>query len=231
MNIQKPLQCLGPVEINPLLEALPEPSNPIWDQGSFRNEDLASGAHDSTLNLIRRHEWFNRTGLPNQTLDEAVLEWASSRSNGKSYHFARCRRIGTTSLCSVYEFPITPALDHAIDLCATESVRLLLKEGGVVLRSMVTALPPGQWIKPHRDGGLTPRFAHRIHVPLLGQEGTVYRIGGRRLTMQTGHAYNFNNRWLHSVENVSSTWRINLILDFLEDPTVPNPWARYGWKP
>lgn len=231
MNIHVPLICLGSVAIDKLLALLPKPGDPLWEQGAFRNEELAAGAHDLTSNLVRRHEWFNRSGVPEQALDEAIDAWAQSRPNGRPYHFSRCKKVGTTTLCSVYEFNITRELDLAIDACTAESVRYLAKTQGVVSRSVVTALPPGHAILPHRDGGLTQRFAHRIHIPLLGYEGTVYRIGGRKLTMHGGHAYDFNNRWLHSVENISSSWRVNLIIDYLEDPKVTNPWIKYGWKP
>jgi hypothetical protein len=231
MNIQAPLKCLGSVDIKRLVSLLPEPNDRLWDQGAFRNEKLALGAHDPTSNLVRRHEWFNRKGVPDQTLDFAIDEWASSRINNKTYNFSRCKRVGTTALCSVYEFHITRELDEAIDSCADECISYISALGGVITRSVVVSLPPRHSILPHRDGGLTQRFAHRIHVPLIGYEGTVYRIGGRRVTMEGGKAYNFNNRWLHSVENVSEAWRVNLIIDYLEDPEVRNPWARYGWKP
>jgi aspartyl/asparaginyl beta-hydroxylase (cupin superfamily) len=128
-------------------------------------------------------------------------------------------------------FPISSELDEAIDRCVNESVRMLCTPVGVVLRAMITALPPGKAVSRHRDDGLCARFAHRIHVPLVGNEGVVYKIGSYRLRLSTGVAYDFNNRWLHAVENASDFWRVNLILDYLEDGAVPNPWLRYGWRP
>ena len=231
MNIHVPLKCLGPVKIDQLVSLLPAPNDPLWDQGAFRNEELAAGAHDPTSNLVRRHEWFNRKGVPDQTLDVAIDEWTKSRGKDRPYHFSCCKQVATTSLCSVYEFHITGELDSAIDACTAACVAFISAAGGMVTRSAVISLPPGHSILPHRDGGLTQRFAHRIHVPLKGNQGTVYRIGGRRVSMQAGKAYDFNNRWLHSVENTSLTWRVNLIIDYLENPSVANPWTRYGWKP
>lgn len=231
MNIREPLRHLGPVSVGELIKVLPAPEDSVWDQGSFRNEEIASGAHEATFNLVRRHEWFNRVGVPDISLDEAIALWADSRAGQKPYKFQPCKQVAITTLCSIYEFPISPELDSAIDTCVAEGVRSLARSTGAVLRSIVTALPPGQSVYPHRDGGLTTRFAHRIHIPLIGHEGTVYKIGGHRLTMQAGQAYDFNNRWIHSVENVASTWRINLIVDYLENSSIRNPWARYGWRP
>jgi hypothetical protein len=229
MNIHCPIRPLSSVDIGDLLAALPEPSSVLWKQGDFRNEELANGPHSTTRNLVRRHEWFNRDGIPEQSLDEAIKEWATIRE--ANYPFAPCRRVATTSLCSVYMFPISSELDEAIDRCVNESVRMLCTPAGVVLRAMITALPPGKAVSRHRDDGLCARFAHRIHVPLVGNEGVVYKIGSYRLRLSAGVAYDFNNRWLHAVENASDFWRVNLILDYLEDGAVPNPWLRYGWRP
>ena len=67
MNIHTPLRLLGQVDISKLLATLPIPTDSLWEQGSFRNEELAKGPHDNTRNIIRRHEWFNRNGIPNGT--------------------------------------------------------------------------------------------------------------------------------------------------------------------
>lgn len=229
MNLSLPIKPLGDVSIEGLLTLLPEPDSLLWRQGDFRSDYLAKGAHSPTRNLIRRHDWFNRDGIPEQALDEAVAEWAAS--SGAAYDFAPCKRVATTSICSVYEFPISPELDRSIDRCVAESVKTFTTPRGVVLRAMITALPPGKTVSRHRDGGLTARVAHRIHVPLAGNEDVVYQIGSYRLKMTEGLAYDFNNRWLHAVENASDRWRVNLILDYLEDPSIPNPWLRYGWRP
>lgn len=231
MNINKPVEKLGAVQADKLLSLLPKPQDPIWGQGDFRNDYLAAGAHDASRNLVRRHEWFNRDGIPEQSLDEAINEWQKKRSIPDPHDFSPCKLVDTTTLCSVYEFPITPELDAAIDDVTRAGVVFFATPVGVVLRSMVTMLAPGKVIHPHRDGGLTARLAHRIHIPLTDGKDTVYRIGGRKLKMDVGYAYDFNNRWIHSVENNSSSPRINLIIDYLEDPAVPNPWSRYGWRP
>jgi hypothetical protein len=231
MNIQTAIKLLGPVPVDHLISLIPSPDQFTWDQGDFRNENLAGGAHTETRNLVRRHEWFNRDGVPDQTLDEAIDEWSANRQLSNRYLFSNCSLVATTSLCSVYEFSITPELNIAIDRCVLDSVRFIAKIGGVVIRSMITALPPGKVIQKHRDGGLMTRYAHRIHIPLQGAEGVIYRIGGKKVEMQAGYAYDFNNRWIHSVQNQSNHWRINLILDYLEDPTVTNPWAHLGWRP
>lgn len=232
MNIHTPLRLLGQVDISKLLATLPIPTDSLWEQGSFRNEELAKGPHDNTRNIIRRHEWFNRNGIPKESLDVAVKNWVDSRSHDKPpYRFNTCKQIATTTLCSVYQFSISQNIDREIDACSQEAIQTLTTPGGIILRSMITALPPGYSVSPHRDSGLTAQFAHRIHIPLAGTDDVIYRIGSNKVSMSLGNAYDFNNRWMHEVLNTSKQWRINLILDYLEDPTIKNPWSHLGWTP
>jgi hypothetical protein len=49
--------------------------------------------------------------------------------------------------------------------------------------------------------------------------------------MEPGIAYDFNNSWRHSVLNAGDQWRINLIIDYLENSDTKNPWLHLGWRP
>lgn len=49
--------------------------------------------------------------------------------------------------------------------------------------------------------------------------------------MEQGVAYDFNNRWKYSVINRGSQWRINLIINYLENPNIKNPWIHLEWRP
>ena len=228
MNIHRPAQKLNKVNIENLLKLLPSPEETLWEQGDFRNQEIAIDSHSKSRNLIRRHEWFNRDGIPEMTLTEAVEQW-SSKSN-KNYLFKPCKLVNITSLCSVYEFEIKKELDNAIDGCIEEALKPIKTKNGVVTRAMITALPPGSGIPAHRDLGLTTRFAHRIHLALTGNDSVVYRIGSHNIRMEQGIAYDFNNSWLHSALNKGTEWRINLIIDYLENPETKNPWLHLGWR-
>jgi len=229
MNIHKPVRKLNEINIEKLLNQLPSTDNTLWNQGDFRNQEIANDSHSKSKNLIRRHEWFNRDGVPELTLTQAVAQWRSKYK--EAYSFNPCQLIDTTSLCSVYEFEITKKLDRAIDECAAEAIRPIATKNGVVTRAMITALPPGSNIPSHRDLGLTTRFAHRIHIALAGNDNVIYRIGSYNIKMEPGFAYDFNNSWKHSVLNTGDKWRINLIIDYLQNPNITNPWLHLGWRP
>jgi hypothetical protein len=228
MNIHRPAYKLNKVNIENLVKLLPPPEDALWEQGDFRNQEIAIDSHSRSRNLIRRHEWFNRDGIPEMTLTQAVEQW--SCKSKKKYPFNSCKLINITSLCSVYEFEIKKELDDAIDGCVYEALKPIETKNGVVIRAMITALPPGSEIPAHRDLGLTTRFAHRIHLALAGNDGVVYRIGTHNIRMEQGIAYNFNNSWRHSVFNTGDEWRINLIIDYLENPETKNPWLHLGWR-
>jgi hypothetical protein len=229
MNIHAPVKVLNKINIYNLLNELPPPEDILWNQGDFRNQEIAYDSHSKSRNIIRRHEWFNRNGIPEMSLTEALDHWRSGYKN--PYPFSQCTLINTTSLCSVYVFPIRQALDSAIDNCIKEAVEPIETKNGVVTRAMITALPPGSDIPAHRDLGLTTRFAHRIHIALAGNEGVIYRIGSHHIKMEPGIAYDFNNSWRHSVLNAGDQWRINLIIDYLENSGTKNPWLHLGWRP
>jgi hypothetical protein len=229
MNIHTPVKILNKININNLLDKLPSPEEILWNQGDFRNRQIAQDSHSKSRNIVRRHEWFNRDGIPEMSLTQALEEWRSSYDH--PYPFDHCTLTATTSLCSVYEFQITKILDSAIDKCIKEALKPIETKNGVVTRAMITALPPGSDIPAHRDLGLTTRFAHRIHVALAGNDGVIYRIGSHHIRMESGVAYDFNNSWKQSVLNTGSEWRINLIIDYLENPNTKNPWLNLGWRP
>lgn len=83
-------------------------------------------------------------------------------------------------------------------------------------RVVISRLPPGGVIAPHRDaegaytdtdGGL------RFHVVIQGLPGSLYHCGPETVQMLTGQVWWFNHREVHSVENNSADDRIHLMVD------------------
>ena len=89
---------------------------------------------------------------------------------------------------------------------------------GVITRLALVRLNPGGHILPHTDGHAMALKAHRIHVPLTSSPAVEYKIGGRKLAMRAGHAYDFNNRVRHSVRNKGKRPRVNLFVDYYPNP-------------
>jgi hypothetical protein len=86
-------------------------------------------------------------------------------------------------------------------------------------------LPGGTKIKPHFDGHTMAAKAHRLHVALGRAPSVIYKIGGRKFTMEASHAYDFNNCVQHSVRNEGRVARINLFVDYYANPgpVIRNP--------
>lgn len=87
--------------------------------------------------------------------------------------------------------------------------------GGVILRAMVARLPPSGTIEPHVDGHPSFASAHRIHVPLLTNPEVDFHVGGRRIAMEVGKAYEINNQLVHRVHNGGGRERIHFIFDYV----------------
>jgi quercetin dioxygenase-like cupin family protein len=78
-------------------------------------------------------------------------------------------------------------------------------------RVMITKLPPGGKITPHRDQGGSPEYYDRFHVPLQG--GGWFRCGQEVVRMNTGDLWWVQNLVEHEVLNDSDHDRIHLIVD------------------
>ena len=83
--------------------------------------------------------------------------------------------------------------------------------GGRVQRLMLTELPGGQAVAPHRDSGRAMTDTHRCHVPVLTHPGVRFVIDGADHHLAAGQIYEFDNMRRHSVENRGDERRIHLI--------------------
>lgn len=88
---------------------------------------------------------------------------------------------------------------------------LMYVKGEKVGRVIITKLPPGGVVEPHKDEGLTCKYYDRFHVVL--QEGGVFCVDYECVRMGVGEIWWFNNQKLHSVLNDSNHPRIHLIID------------------
>ena len=74
-----------------------------------------------------------------------------------------------------------------------------------------SAISPGTHIMTHH--GATNKKL-RLELPLLGVEGTRFRVGDQTLTFTPGHIQVFDDSFEHEVWHDGPTTRINLIVDF-----------------
>ena len=93
---------------------------------------------------------------------------------------------------------------------------------GAFPRVMLARMQPGGVIHPHRDANPAAKWPHKIHVPILTNDGVVFFIDGTGYRLAEGEAVEVNNMGLHAVENRGDTDRIHLIFEFY-DLDQPEP--------
>jgi hypothetical protein len=86
-------------------------------------------------------------------------------------------------------------------------------EGERLGRVLITRLPPGGVILPHKDGDEHAAYYDRYHIMLSNLPGSVFQAGDEEVCMQTGSVWWFDNGVEHSVRNDSVDHRLTLIVD------------------
>ncbi len=118
-----------------------------------------------------------------------------------------------------FETELTPLMDH-IRAYYSQTLRqrkLIDKHGaGYFVRIILTRLPAGAEIRTHIDTGYSLERSHRIHVPVVSNDETLFRVGDRSLHMRVGEMWEINNRRIHAVKNGGSEARIHLIMDYVQ---------------
>lgn len=79
-------------------------------------------------------------------------------------------------------------------------------------RVMFARLPAGGEISGHSDGDAS-QFIHKIHVPLITNDKTLFRVGRQAMHMPAGEIIEVNNKRVHAVSNEGETDRIHLIFE------------------
>lgn len=80
-------------------------------------------------------------------------------------------------------------------------------------RVIITRLPPGKQIYPHKDGGAPAHYYERYQLALQCLPGNVFYIGDEQVSFRTGDMWHIDNKAEHSVVNNSGDDRIVCIID------------------
>lgn len=80
-------------------------------------------------------------------------------------------------------------------------------------RVMITRLPPGKRIDPHKDGGAPATYFQRFQVALQCLPGNCFRIENEQVEFRTGDVWYIDNTKEHEVINNSEADRIVMIVD------------------
>jgi hypothetical protein len=224
MDIGVPLRDLGKVDVGPLLERIATLTEPDWERNSLRQDALANGAHDAAQNILFKYDW--GTGAATTSIrhfEDVIWLWAKNKGIDPAPFMPIEKR--ANDVRSVFTFPDYLRFQDVLDPLVEQVLARLGKPGGMVTRLALVRLKPGVRIEPHIDAHDMAARAHRLHVSLSNSPSVVYKIGGRKLVMQLGHVYDFNNRVRHSVRNEGRSARTNLFVDYYPSPgiAIANP--------
>jgi mannose-6-phosphate isomerase-like protein (cupin superfamily) len=117
-----------------------------------------------------------------------------------------------------FEEDLMPALWMTADhFEQTDSGRQLVADNGAgyFIRASLVRLKAGAGIAEHRDMNYSLTHSHRIHLPVVSNEGVQFTVGDETLNLKEGQLFEINNRRMHSVHNGGSEDRVHLILDFV----------------
>jgi hypothetical protein len=226
MDIGVPLRDLGKVEIGPLAERVWALDESEWTRNTLRQDALAFGAHSATQSILLKHEWnleASTAGLGH--LEDIIWSWAKGQGLDPHPFLPIARQ--ETDVAPIFTLPDYLRFKDVVEPLVEQCIQGLGRPGGIVTRLALVRLPGGARIKPHFDGHKMAAKAHRLHVALGAAPSVVYKIGGRKYTMDAGHVYDFNNCLPHSVRNEGRKPRVNLFIDYYANPgpVVLNPLA------
>jgi hypothetical protein len=86
---------------------------------------------------------------------------------------------------------------------------------GYFVRMLFVKLLPGGSIPPHHDTGRSMRTSHRIHLPLVTNDGVEFTVGDKTRYLLPGELWEINNRHRHTVTNNGTEGRVHMIMDFV----------------
>ena len=89
------------------------------------------------------------------------------------------------------------------------------QDNGFVLRILLAKLRAGGKIEEHVDTGFSLLTVHRIHVPLITNDDTVFHVGGEETRMRAGEFWEIDNSRKHAVENDGVDDRVHMIVDWM----------------
>lgn len=101
---------------------------------------------------------------------------------------------------------LQPVIDYITDY---------YQDNGFVLRVLLAKLRAGGKIPHHTDAGFSLLNCHRVHIPIVTNDGVVFFVGGEEKNMQVGELWEINNGLDHAVENRGYEDRIHLIIDWM----------------
>ncbi len=93
---------------------------------------------------------------------------------------------------------------------------------GFIIRLVFAKLKAGGKIYAHFDLQYSLMNCHRIHIPIISNEKSLFFVGGEQKIMKEGEIWEINNATVHEVDNRGDEDRVHLIVDWAPHATVRN---------
>ena len=187
MNFKGNFRKIGVHDISALKEKILKFTDERWDKESWRQNHYDVHKHTHTISLIfdRDFRHKNPTIHPEYELFRDDLEPVIKKINVFYNKMLKYKR-------------------------------LKAKHGnGYVIRINIVKLDAsGGDISEHVDNLFTLSHAHRVHIPILTNQGVLFSIGNEVKNLKAGEIWEVNNRQLHSVVNNGDQYRVHIIIDW-----------------
>lgn len=222
-------QLAGPIPVEPVVVELAAlEGNGFWNEYRLRTAYEASPHHVDDL-WVRYRDWSEWIDIKRahqhkplhgmETVDDCTrLERLPYRED-----FAIAQFVGESHE-SVW-YPVIRSLPSLKSLIF-ETMRYFECErlGGV----LITRIPPGGEVKPHRDGGWHATYYEKIAVQLKSAPGQAFCYADGQFECEPGTVYAFDNSQEHWVSNRSDVERITCIICVKRDVRLKPLWCGPG---
>ncbi len=121
-----------------------------------------------------------------------------------------------------YETPLWGEWKSLLEPVLAQATHAFGYQHGAFPRVMLARMAPGGVIHPHKDQNPAAKWPHKIHVPLVTNEGVTLFVDGTGYHLPEGQAVEVNNMGLHAVANRGDCQRIHLIFEYY-DLDQPEP--------
>ena len=154
--------------------------------------------------------WVDMESRPGRPATQANTDRIQLRTN---------RRIPGVHYHDVHETIDLPAW-FALDATREFVLEFLRERGGILGHVRVTKLDASANIPLHVDIGAYCEMRDRYHL-VINTEGTLFTAGDETVTMHENELWWFDNKALHSIENLGHSPRTHLIFDILPPDKKP----------
>jgi len=223
MDIGKPYQLLGTVNVWDLANRVSQLSVEDWEARPIRRASLAGTPHNAARSIVMKHEWtpdVSRRGF--KTLDESLSFWCERKERPVQGLLPLSRQENDKT--TVYTFEDWYRWQDLVEPIANRVLTMVPNATNPVLIRALLIRLDGKGVVPyHVDAQGLAEVTHRIHVCLSDTPGCIYKVDGHHFTMSPGGVYDFNNKVKHGVENRDHAPRLNMMLEVLPNAKRVGP--------